>query len=79
VALVLSFTWGVLFGHFWGPLGDKLMPLKTSVPLLLFSGWAIMVGGLILRSFGVTITTSWILFFVVLNVSALAGALLWPQ
>jgi hypothetical protein len=77
--LILSYVWAILYGHFWTPLQDNLMPLKTSVPLMLFSGWAIMIGGLALRSFGVAITTSWILFFVVLNVGALAGALLWPQ
>jgi hypothetical protein len=79
VVLLLAFAWSMLFGHFWGPLKETLMPHKVSVPILLFVGWSIFLGGMALRWAGVTITTSWILFFAVLNVGALAGALLWPQ
>lgn len=76
--LLLPWAWAVLFGHFWAPK-VHLMPHKVSVPILMVLTGIVVVAGIFLRGDGETTITSWPLFFAILNLGAVAGALLWPQ
>jgi len=78
--ILLPWLWAGLFGHFWGPIrAGQLLPMKTGLPLLLFLTWGVLLLGTVLRHYEITITSSWILFFLILNLGAVAGASLWPQ
>lgn len=79
-AIILPFLWAMLFGHFWGPIrpGDIVEP-KTGIALLVFTGWGVLLAGMVLRNYGINVNNSWILFLLILNFGALAGACLWPQ
>lgn len=74
--LLLPWAWAVLFGHFWGPKA-YLAPHKFTVPVLILLTGLVVLYGTLTRN-GET-TSSWPLFFTILNLGALAGALLWPQ
>lgn len=76
--LLLPWTWAVLFGHFWGPK-VHLMSHKVSIPILILITGLVVGAGVLLRGEGETVITSWPIFFVILNLGAIAGALLWPQ
>lgn len=79
-AIILPWAWAVLFGHFFGPVkAGQYFSNHTTVPILVFISWAVLVGGMWLRQNGIFISSSWYLFFGVLNLGALAGAFLWPQ
>lgn len=79
-ALILPWAWAVLFGHFWGPIkSGQLMSMRTSMPILIFSTWIVLILSIYLRQIDVSITSSWILFFLILNIGAFFGAILWPQ
>jgi hypothetical protein len=78
-ALLLPWAWAVLYGHFFGPIrGGQLMSSKVSVPILIFISWVVVLAGIELRARGLSIT-NWPIFFIILNLGALAGAFLWPQ
>jgi hypothetical protein len=74
--LLIPWVWIVLFGHFYGPK-THLMQHKISIPILLVLTAIVVFVGTLMNK-GET-TVSWPLFLVILNVGAIAGAVLWPQ
>lgn len=77
--LLLPWLWAGLYGHFWGPIkAGQLMPMKVSLPILIFLTWGVTIVGIWCRQNGITINT-WPVFLLVLNLGAIAGACLWPQ
>ena len=77
--LLFPWAWAVLFGHFYGPKIHQLMPRLYSISALLALTAVVIIGGIFLRQDGETTLTSWPLFLGILNLGAIAGALLWPQ
>ena len=78
--ILLPWLWAILYGHFWGPIKlGQLMPSKTGIALLVFLTWCVLLTGVAMRQHNIAVTSSWLVFFLVLNVGAIAGAFLWPQ
>jgi len=70
---IIPFAWAVLAGHFWGPI-PQLMPYKTSIPLLIFISWCLIVAGIVLRNHNTSVPP-----WTVLLPGMFLGALLWTQ
>jgi hypothetical protein len=78
--LLIPWAWAVLFGHFFGPIkSGELVSSKFGIALLIFSTWCIVALGEVLRDHGVSIDSSWLWFFLILNIGSTAGACFWPQ
>ena len=78
-SLILPWAWAMLYGHFWGPLrSGQVLSAKTGVPILILVSWGVFLLSVYLHKQGITIS-SWLMFFLILNIGALAGAFLWPQ
>lgn len=74
--LFFPWAWAVLFGHWFAPKA-YLAPSKITLPILGVLTVAITAFSLIFKN--ADTVTSWPLFFIILNLGALAGAMLWPQ
>lgn len=74
--LFFPWAWAVLFGHFFAPKAF-IASSKITVPIL--GALTIAIALLSLFFKGADTVSSWFLFFIILNVGALAGAFLWPQ
>lgn len=79
--LILPWAWAVLFGHFWGPIkaSSGIFSHKVGIALLVLLTWGVFVAGTVLHKHGIAINSSWLVFLSVLNLGAIAGAILWAQ
>lgn len=74
--LFFPWAWAVLFGHFFAPK-IYIAPSKITLPILAILTVAITAFSFIFKN--ADTVSSWPLFFIILNLGALAGAMLWSQ
>lgn len=74
--LFFPWSWAVLFGHFFAPK-VYIAPSKITLPILGVLTVAVTVFSLVFKN--ADTVSSWPLFFIILNLGALAGAMLWSQ
>ena len=74
--LLLPWVWAALFGHFYAPK-IHLASAKITIPILLGLTALVVIYSTLVKT--AETTNSWLLFFLILNLGAIAGAVLWPQ